>query len=68
MNRRTFTIPNISCGHCVQAIQRELGDLAGVRRVEGDPAAKQISVEFDDSLSIQKIQDLLQEIGYPAQS
>jgi copper chaperone CopZ len=68
MNRRTFTIPNISCGHCVNAIRQELEAVSGVSRVEGDPSAKQITVEFDDSLPTGTILDLLTEIGYPAQT
>ena len=30
MERKTFNIPKISCGHCVMTIKRELGELDGV--------------------------------------
>ena len=29
MQSKTFTVPNISCGHCVHTVEMEVGDLAG---------------------------------------
>ena len=40
MEQKTFSIPNISCGHCVKTIQRELLEIPGVTGVEGDPGLK----------------------------
>ena len=34
MERKAFSVPKISCGHCVMTIRKELGALAGVRSVE----------------------------------
>jgi copper chaperone CopZ len=68
MNKQSFTIPNISCGHCVMSIKNELTEIAGVRTVEGDPATKQITVEFDTPVTSEKIIEILQEIGYPAET
>ena len=53
MEKKTFYIPNISCGHCVNTIKNELGDLDGVSRVEGDQEKKEI------------IKNTLAEINYP---
>lgn len=47
MGQDKLSIPNITCGHCVMTIERELGDIDGVRNVEGDPAAKEITVNWD---------------------
>ena len=68
METKTFNIPNISCGHCVMTIKNELQDLAGLKRVEGDPEAKTITVEWEAPVDQQKILDLLKEINYPADS
>ena len=68
MDEKTFTIPNISCGHCVMAIKNELGDVDGVKSVEGDPENKQITVQWEAPLTLEKIQETLQEINYPATS
>ena len=36
MATETFSVPNISCGHCVMTIERELGELEGVSSVEAN--------------------------------
>jgi len=67
MEKKTFTIPAISCGHCVMSIKNELSELAGVKKVEGDSQSKSITVEWDSPASIDKILNTLKEINYPAQ-
>jgi len=47
-------------------IKRELGEVKGVSRVEGDPAAKQITVEWDTPATLEAIKSTLREINYPA--
>ncbi len=44
MAKETFTIPNISCGHCVNAIKNELSEMEGVKSVVGSPEAKSVDV------------------------
>ena len=66
MEKKTFSIPNISCGHCVMAIKNELSELEGVHSVEGNPEAKSIDVEWDAPITEDKIIDTLKEINYPA--
>ena len=66
MDTKTLNIPNISCGHCVMAIKRELGEMEGVTRVEGDPGKKEITLEWDAPASLDKIKSTLSEINYPA--
>lgn len=67
MNKETFTIPNISCSHCVNAVKNELLEHKDIVAVEGDAATKTISVEFDDSLSVEAVKTILAEINYPVQ-
>ena len=66
MESRTFSIPNISCGHCVMTIENELKELLGVKQVEGDTQNKTIKVEWESPITLEKIQDTLKEINYPA--
>jgi len=66
MEKTTFSIPNISCGHCVMAIKRELGELKGISKVEGDPAKKEITITWDAPASMDQIKSTLKEINYPA--
>ncbi|MBW2438535.1 MAG: heavy-metal-associated domain-containing protein [Desulfobacterales bacterium] len=66
MEKKTFSIPNISCGHCVNAIKTELSDLQGVSKVEGDIEGKSVAVEWDAPASEDSIKNKLAEINYPA--
>jgi copper chaperone len=62
----TYTIPNISCGHCVHTIKSELSELAGVKAVEADQATKQATITYEPPASEDGIKALLAEINYPA--
>jgi len=66
MAKETFSIPNISCGHCVMTIKNELAAMEGVKAVEGNPAKKSISVEWEAPATRDKITEALKEINYPA--
>ena len=66
MAKETFTIPNISCGHCVNAIKNELSEMEGIKSVQGSPEAKTIDVEWEDPANLDKIKETLVEINYPA--
>lgn len=69
MANKTFKVPNISCGHCVMTIQRELGELPGVTAVKADQETKLVTVEWrEPQTSWEAIRSLLQEINYPPES
>ena len=66
MEKRTLSVPNISCGHCVMTIQNELRELVGIKQVDGDSQNKAITVEWEPPTTLQEILDTLKEINYPA--
>jgi copper chaperone len=66
MSEKTVNIPNISCGHCVATIKRELGEIKGVASVDGDVQGKNVTVKWAEPASWKQIADTLAEIGYPA--
>ena len=66
MEQNTINIPNISCGHCVMNIKRELEEMEGVSSVEGDPGKKEITIRWNAPASLEKIKATLKEINYPA--
>ena len=64
----TLTAPDISCGHCVQTIERSLGQLDGVSRVQASAETKQVDVEYDPArVSLERITAVLDDEGYPVQ-
>jgi copper chaperone len=67
MTTISLKVPNISCDHCVHTIKTEVGDLAGIRRVNADPNTKIVTVDFDPPATQEKIEALLAEIEYPAE-
>ena len=68
MATRTFSVPNISCNHCVMTIKRELGALDSVLSVEGDAEKKQIVVDYKSEDDLARIRGTMEEIGYPIAS
>ena len=66
MAEMTYSVPNISCGHCVMTIERELGELEGVSSVKADADTKSVAVAWDAPASEDGIRALLAEINYPA--
>ena len=62
MAARTFNVPGISCGHCKNAIEGEVGSLEGVSSVDVDIDTKQVTV--DGSADDTQIREAIEEAGY----
>lgn len=60
-----YTIPNISCKHCVHTIKSKVSELPGVQSVEADMQTKQATITFDAPATEAQIKVLLAEINYP---
>jgi copper chaperone len=68
MTSKTFRVPNISCGHCVMTIERELGDLEGIVWAKADEQSQMVTLKWDEiSLGWEEIEALLREIQFPAE-
>lgn len=67
MNRLQIRVPNISCGHCVNAIKNELLELGGIKSAEGDPAQRTMTIEYEEPATEAGILKVLKEINYPAE-
>ena len=68
MQTKTIRVPNISCGHCVHAIQNEVGELAGVKSVVAVEETKAVTVEWEEPQTWDNIKALLTEIDYPPEN
>jgi copper chaperone len=60
-----YSVPNISCGHCVHTIQMEVADLEGVQSVKADQESQVVEITFDNPATEDVIKALLAEINYP---
>ncbi len=65
MSTVIYSVPNISCGHCVHTIQTEVADLVGVQSVKADAATKKVEIVFDNPATEAAIKALMAEIHYP---
>lgn len=65
MTTETTHVPGISCAHCVSTIEREIGEMEGVTRVEADLESKRVVFTYDAPATPAKIKHLMEEIGYP---
>ena len=61
----TYSIPNISCNHCVHTITTEVSDLDGVKSVIADVGTRKATIRFDPPATEEQIKSLLAEINYP---
>jgi copper chaperone len=59
---QTYSVPGISCGHCKDAIEREVGALDGVSRVEVDVELRQVTVEGD--VTAEAVRAAIDDAGY----
>lgn len=62
MSTRTYSVPEISCGHCKNAIEGEVGTLEDVASVHVDIEAKTVTV--DGTASDAAIHAAIEEAGY----
>lgn len=64
--KKTVAVPNISCGHCVSTIEREVGDVPGVRQVKADQETRRVTVSWDpEATDWVVIEETMKEIAYP---
>lgn len=61
----TLSVPDISCEHCVHAINGALKNLPGVEAVSTDIPTKTVHLRYDASqLSLEKVEAVLDDVGY----
>ena len=65
MTTVTYSVPNISCGHCVNTIQMEVSEMDGVESVAASADTQKVEVVFDAPANEDSIKAVLAEINYP---
>ncbi len=64
-----LNIPDISCEHCQRTITNALTPVQGVRSVNVEIPAKQVKVDYDESVvDVNRFKEILQEEEYPVES
>jgi copper chaperone len=61
---KEFTVPGMSCQHCVNAVTKEVSGVQGVQNVRIDLGTKRVSVEANESVSTETLVSAINEAGY----
>jgi len=65
MKQITLEVQGMSCGHCVNSIESNVGELDGVQSVQVHLDKGTVDVEFDsNTIQLEKIADEIEEQGY----
>lgn len=59
----TYTVPGMSCGHCKEAVSREVGAVAGVLSVDVDLDSRLVTVT-GENLDDSALRAAIDEAGY----
>ena len=66
MTTKTVSVPNITCGHCVMTIEREVAEVAGVSAVKAEKETRQVTISWDpDTTDWVVIENTMKEINFP---
>ncbi len=65
MSEVTYRVPDMSCGHCKQAVSQELLAVDGVESVEVDLDTKLVVVQ-GNGLDDAQLRTAIEEAGYEA--
>ena len=63
--KEILKVEGMSCNHCVNSIETNVGALAGVSAVKVDLGTNEVSVEFDNAeITLDQIKEAIEEQGY----
>ncbi|WP_144460762.1 copper chaperone CopZ [Siminovitchia fortis] len=65
MEQVTLNVQGMSCGHCVNSIEGEVGKLKGVQSVKVHLDQGKVDVIFDsNAMNLKEIKDVIEDQGY----
>lgn len=60
-----LNVEGMSCQHCVNSINKAVGELKGVDKVSVDLKGKMVAVEYDPSqVGLDKVKEVIEDQGY----
>lgn len=63
--KETLNVQGMSCGHCVKAVEENVGELAGVSAVKANLDNNEVSVKFDqEKVTLNQIKEVIEGQGY----
>lgn len=68
MTTTVLSVPEVHCGHCVSSIEGALKPMDGVNDASVSLEATNVTVEHDDSVSVEQLKAAIEEQGYEVAS
>jgi copper ion binding protein len=62
--QQTFHVTGMTCGHCVSAVEEEVGAIADVTHVVVDLASGRVTVGSDREVTLTEVAAAVDEAGY----
>jgi copper chaperone len=60
----TIKINGMKCGHCVGAVTKALGDIAGISNVNVNLEKSEATYDEASTVAIEKIKEVISDIGF----
>ncbi|SHM56414.1 heavy-metal-associated domain-containing protein [Cryptosporangium aurantiacum] len=60
----TYPVTGMTCQHCVNAVQSEVGEIPGVTAVDVDLAAGAVTVTSEAPVDVEQVRAAVDEAGY----
>ena len=65
MEQIKLHVQGMSCGHCVNSVERSVGKVNGVKSVKVNLDESSVAVEFDsNTVSLEEIKSEIEDQGY----
>ena len=64
MHTHIYSVPGVSCEHCVKAITTEVTRLDGVRTVDVDRIEKRVTIVANDTVTDMSLRAAIEEAGF----
>ncbi|WP_438311542.1 copper chaperone CopZ [Sporosarcina sp. FA9] len=62
--KETLKVEGMSCNHCVNSIETNVGKLSGVSAVKVNLGDKEVAVEFDNEATLAQIKETIEDQGF----
>jgi copper chaperone len=64
----TYSVPDLSCSHCVRTVEQAVRDIPGFQGCSVDLVQKRVVVDLADDTHVTVVAERLLDAGYPAQA
>jgi copper chaperone len=64
MSTATYTVAGMTCGHCVNSVKEEVGQITGVSAVDVDLESGRVTVTSESPLEDAQVREAVEEAGY----